>query len=122
LTGYRYLAVHISLSFALQRYFETVMAPVPGVLVLDQISRPYFLTSGEDEDETEIAGGEEDEDVQAMRRHIDFLFAETGLQVLLIEHAYFADDPRYRAATRERWTRASGRALIPLDWPTRDDV
>jgi hypothetical protein len=77
-----------------------VNAPVPGVLVLDQISRPYFPTSGEEEeDETEIAGGEEDDDVQAMRRHIDFLFAEaahrTGLQVLLIEHAYFADDPRY---------------------------
>jgi hypothetical protein len=121
-----YLAIHISLSFALQRYFETVNAPVPGLLVLDQISRPYFPTSGEDEDEREIAGREEDEDVQAMRRHIDFLFAETarraGLQVLLIEHAYFADDPRYVDATRERWTRSSGRALIPLDWPTRADV
>jgi energy-coupling factor transporter ATP-binding protein EcfA2 len=121
-----YLAVHISLSFALQRYFELVKAPVPGLLVLDQISRPYFPTRGEDEDETEILGREEDEDVQAMRQHIDFLFAETarrsGLQVLLIEHAYFGDDPRYVAATRERWTRSSGRALIPLDWPTRADV
>ena len=61
-----------------------------------------------------------------MRKHIDFLFDEcarrSGLQVLLIEHAYFADDPRYVAATRERWTRASGRALIPLDWQYRDDV
>ena len=80
----------------------------------------------EDEDEVEISGGAEDEDVQAMRRHLDFLFAETarrkGLQVILIEHAFFADDPRYVAATRERWTRASGRALVPLDWPTRDDA
>lgn len=101
-----YLAIHIALSFALQHYFEAVGAPVPGLLVLDQISRPYFPQSGEDEDEAEIFGDEEDEDVQAMRRHIDFLFAETarrkGLQVLLIEHAYFADDPRYVAATRER--------------------
>ncbi|SHJ77466.1 AAA domain-containing protein [Aureimonas altamirensis DSM 21988] len=120
-----YLAIHIALSFALQHYFEAVAAPVPGLLVLDQISRPYFPQSGEDEDEAEISGGAEDEDVQAMRRHIDFLFAETarrkGLQVVLIEHSYFADDLRYVAATRERWTRASGRALIPLDWPTRDD-
>ncbi|MBR0751092.1 DUF3732 domain-containing protein [Bradyrhizobium jicamae] len=121
-----YLAIHIALSFALQRYFEMVEAPVPGLLVLDQISRPYFPTSGEEQqDEAEIAGGEEDEDVQAMRRHINFLFEETarrvGLQVLLIEHAYFADDARYVAATRERWTRASGRALIPFDWPTRSD-
>jgi hypothetical protein len=120
-----YLAIHIALSFALQRYFEIVKSPVPAVLVLDQISRPYFPTRGEDADETEIEGREEDEDVQAMRKHIDFLFTETkrrtGLQVLLIEHAYFADDPRYVAATQERWTRASGRALIPLDWPTRAD-
>jgi hypothetical protein len=119
-----YLAVHIALSFALQRYFEVSKSPVPGLLVLDQISRPYFPSRGED-DETEIKGREEDEDVQAMRKHIDFLFAETerrvGLQVLLIEHAYFADDPRYRSATRERWTRASRQALIPLDWPIRAD-
>lgn len=119
-----YLAMHIALSFALQHYFEVSKSPVPALLVLDQISRPYFPTSGEDE-EAEIMGSEEDEDVQAMRKHIDFLFAETarrsGLQVLLIEHAYFADDPRYVSATRERWTRASGRALIPLDWPVRDD-
>jgi hypothetical protein len=121
-----YLAIHIALSFALQRHFETVGAPVPGVLVLDQVSRPYFPARDEDVDEREIAGGQEDEDVQAMRRHIDFLFTETqrrtGLQILLIEHAYFADDERYVSATRERWTRASGRALIPQDWPVRPDV
>ncbi|MCJ2132394.1 DUF3732 domain-containing protein [Methylobacterium sp. E-045] len=120
-----YLAVHIALSFALQRYFELVKAPVPGLLVLDQVSRPYFPTRGDD-DETEISGKTEDEDVRAMRQHIDFLFTETarrsGLQVLLIEHAFFADDPRYVAATRERWTRESGNALIPLDWPTRPDI
>ncbi|MBK8257628.1 MAG: DUF3732 domain-containing protein [Polyangiaceae bacterium] len=119
-----YLAIHIALAFALQHYFEFSNSPVPGLLVLDQISRPYFPTSGE-EDETEIEGREEDEDVQAMRKHVEFLFLETarrkGLQVLLIEHAYFADDPRYRAATRERWTRASGEALIPLNWPVRAD-
>lgn len=121
-----YLAIHLALSFALQRYFETVDAPVPGLLVLDQISRPYFPTRGEDEDETEIAGGAEDEDIQAVRKHVAFLFAEVArradLQVLLIEHAYFADDPQYVAATHERWTRASGKALIPLDWPMRGDA
>ncbi len=121
-----YLAVHIALSFALQRHFEVARSPVPGLLVLDQISRPYFPTKGEDDDEQEVDGDREDEDLQAMRRHIDFLFAETarraGLQVILIEHAYFADDPRYVGATRERWNRASGRALIPLDWQTREDA
>jgi len=120
-----YLAIHIALSFALQRYFELVKAPVPGLLVLDQISRPYYPARGEDEDEIEVSGRAEDEDILAMRRHINFLFAETerqkGLQVLLIEHAYFADDDRYVNATRERWTRQSEGALIPLDWPLRGD-
>lgn len=121
-----YLAIHIALLFGLQRYFEQAHSPVPGLLILDQISRPYFPTSGkEDVDEAEISGREEDEDIQAMRQHIDFLFKETaknaGLQVLLIEHAYFADDQRYVDATRQRWTRSSGQALIPLDWPVRSD-
>jgi len=61
-----------------------------------------------------------------MRKHIAFHFAEikrrAGLQVLLIEHAYFADDLRYENATRERWTRVSGNALIPIDWPMRDSI
>ncbi|CAJ1777895.1 hypothetical protein HLBENOHH_00419 [Aeromonas dhakensis] len=116
-----YLAIHIALSFALQRYFKDAKAPVPGFLVFDQISRPYYPTHGEDE--TLFSTISEDEDVLAMRRHVDYLFKETeaqkDLQVLLIEHAYFADDPRYVKATRERWNRASGEALIPTDWPER---
>jgi len=121
-----YLAIHIAVAFGIQRYLVVVDAPVPGLLVLDQISRPYFPTRGADEDERQITASDEDEDIQAMRRHIDFLFkqvaARSGLQVLLIEHAYFADDPQYVAATRERWTRASRKALIPLNWPMRDDT
>ncbi|WP_348270036.1 DUF3732 domain-containing protein [Edaphobacter paludis] len=123
-----YLAIHIALAFGLQRHFEIAKAPVPGVLVFDQISRPYFPAKSENEerDEAEIIGRNEDDDVVAMRKHIKFLFDETerrpGLQVLLIEHAYFADDPRYVAATRQRWTRRSGNALIPLGWPVRPDA
>lgn len=116
-----YLAIHIALSFALQRYFKEAKAPVPGFLVFDQISRPYYPAHGEDETLLSLKG--EDEDVLAMRKHVDYLFKETeaqqDLQVLLIEHAFFADDPRYVQATRERWNRASGEALIPLDWPER---
>jgi hypothetical protein len=122
-----YLAVHIALAFGLQRHFELVKAPVPGLLVFDQISRPYFPAKSENEvrDEAEIVGGSEDDDIVAMRKHVDFLFEETarrlGLQVILIEHAYFADDSRYVEATRERWTKRSGKALIPLHWPVRPD-
>lgn len=116
-----YLAIHIALSFAIQKYLAKVNAPVPAFLVFDQISRPYYPQRGDDE--SDIG---ENEEVSAMRRHLDFLFdataAQEGLQVLLIEHAYFGDDPRYVAATRKRWNKLSGDALIPLDWPRRVDT
>lgn len=115
-----YLALHIALSFALQKYLGKINAPVPAFLVFDQISRPYYPQRGEDE-----ASIGENEEILAMRRHLDFLFNATadqkGLQVLLIEHAYFGDDPRYVGATRMRWNKLSGDALIPLDWPKRED-
>lgn len=117
-----YLAIHISLAFALQRYFEKIEAPIPGVLVLDQVSRPYY-PANEGDDELDVS--QVNDDSLAMRKHIDFLFNEVarskGLQILLIEHAYFSNDPKYVKSTKERWTYSSGKALIPSDWPTRAD-
>lgn len=142
------LAVHVALAFGLQHHFEKERRPVPGLLVIDQISRPYFpnrtaetrnvtlgnsSTAGIDDPEAVadrdgldvIKTSADDEDFQAMRQHIDFLFDEvesrSGLQVLLLEHAYLVDDPRYVKATKHRWTRASGKALIPIHWPRRPD-
>lgn len=115
-----YLSIHLALSFALQKHFETIRAPVPGLLVIDQISRPYYPEGG---DEKSLDEMEVDADRLAMRKIAGFLFDETsrraGLQVLLIEHAYINDDSRYVDATRERWTKASGEKLIPPDWPER---
>ncbi len=139
-----WLAVHIALAFGLQRHFEKERRPVPGVIVMDQLSRPYFpnqredMHGSDDEDHNdgeeldlsadddrpdEISIGSDDDDYLAMRQHIDFLFEEVAarsdLQVLLLEHAYFPQDQRYVAATKERWTRASGKGLIPRDWKRR---
>lgn len=140
-----WLAVHVALAFGLQRHFEKECRPVPGVIVMDQLSRPYFpnqleeMHDSEDEenddgeeldisadddlsDEVSIVSG--DDDYLAMRQHIDFLFEEvtarSDLQVLLLEHAYFPHDQRYVTATKERWTRASGKGLIPRDWKRRE--
>ncbi|MXQ13555.1 DUF3732 domain-containing protein [Microvirga makkahensis] len=114
-----YLAIHIALSFGLHRHFSKIDAPIPGLLVLDQVSRPYFPAS-EEQDVRELAI---DEDTAALKRHIDFIFSEVerqqDLQVILLEHAYFADDPKFVDATKMRWTRASGEKLIPTDWPTK---
>lgn len=135
-----WLAVHVALAFGLQRHFEKERRPVPGVVVMDQLSRPYFPNQAEknydsvdedaeldvstdDERPDEVSIGSDDEDYLAMRQHIDFLFEEVAnrsdLQVLLLEHAYFPHDPRYVMATKERWTRTSGKGLIPRSWKTR---
>lgn len=115
-----YLSIHLALAFALQKHFQDIDAPVPGLLVLDQVSRPYYAEGG---DEKTLEQMKTDEDRTAMRVIVDFLFKEverqSGLQVILIEHAYLRDDERYVQATGERWTRASGEMLIPPDWPER---
>lgn len=116
-----YLSIHLALSFSLQKLFETISAPVPGLLVIDQISRPYYPKGG---DEKRLREMEKDDDQVAMQKIVRFLFDETarqtGLQVILIEHAYIEEDPEYVAAVKGRWTKASGVKLIPSDWPLRN--
>ena len=116
-----YLSIHLALSFALQKHFEVIQAPVPGVLVIDQVSRPYYPEGGDIKRLADIGGASEE---LAMRQIVGFLFDETsrrsGLQVILIEHAYIEEDERYVTATREHWTKKSGTKLIPADWPERE--
>jgi hypothetical protein len=115
-----YLAIHLALAFSLHKLFEGIEAPVPGLLVIDQISRPYYPKGG---DEKRLLEMEKDDDQVAMQKIVRFLFEETarqaGLQVILIEHAYIEEDPEYVAAVKGRWTKASGLKLIPSDWPIR---
>ena len=120
-----YLAIHLALIFALHRHFEYTQSPVPGLIVIDQISRPYYPEDEKAQDERNLGDMARDEDRQAMNKIADFIFDETsqssGLQVFLIEHAYIEDDRRYREATVERWTKDNNVKLIPDDWAERDD-
>lgn len=115
-----YLAIHLAVSFALQKHLETIRAPVPGLLVIDQISRPYYPEGGDEKTLDEMS---KDDDRVAMRKIIDFVYKETdrrkGLQVILIEHAYISDNKRYVNSIKGRWTRKTNEKLIPPDWPSR---
>jgi len=115
-----YLSIHLALTFSLQKHFESIKAPVPGLIVIDQISRPYYPEGGDEKTLQDMA---KDSDRVAMRQIVRFLFDETarraGLQVILIEHAYIADDPEYVGAIRARWTPRTNEKLIPPDWPPR---
>jgi len=114
-----YLSLHIAFIFGMQRFLEEACRPVPGVVILDQVSRPYFPQEGE-LDEVELSS---DEDTAALRQYFKFLFKEvcnrSGLQVIVLEHAYFRDDDQYRNAVKYRWPKKGHEKLIPSDWPTK---
>ncbi len=61
-------------------------------------------------------------DERDLKKYFDLLFNEVeredGLQVIILEHAYFANDDRFVNATKERWIPGST-YLIPSDWPER---
>lgn len=119
-----YLAIHLAVLFGLHKHFEQVGSPIPGLLIIDQISRPYYPKDEKAKDERDLSEMKDDDDRRAMMQIVDFIFKETakaaGLQVLLIEHAYLANDPRYVGSTVERWTKENGKKLIPDDWPERE--
>jgi len=112
-----YLSIHLALLFALHKFFELKKSPVPGVLVLDQVSRPYYPKDNEDKDIVM------DEDREALERHFNFIFQQVaeqkGLQVVILEHAYLHKNQAYKKAVKYQWPRESSERLIPSDWPDR---
>lgn len=109
-----YLSIHLAFIFALHKFFEIKKSPVPGFIILDQVSRPYYPKDNEDIDII-------DEDRDALEKHFNFIFdqveKQNGLQVIVLEHAYLNKNKRYTDATKYRWPREGNEKLIPTDWP-----
>lgn len=109
-----YLSGHVATLLALHRVFADGQRPVPGVIVFDQLSRPFFPADAF-QGEVEVRGDDRDD----LKKYFDVIFDEVeqqkSLQVIVLEHALFADDPRYVKAVKRRWTLQN--RLIPPDWP-----
>ncbi len=116
------LSLHLSVMLALHQLFADLETPIPGLLVLDQLSRPYFPADLENELEIQS----QDQDRLALKQYFDLLFNEVekghSLQILILEHAYFKDNERFKSATKERWIDGSPSFLVPHDWPDSDDL
>lgn len=117
-----YLSLHVSILLALHRHFFERDRPVPGVLLIDQLSRPYF-PSDKEPSIVEIAVEEMDRDREALLQYFDLLFKEVergeSLQIIVIEHAYFKNYPEYVNAVKKKWKKGID-GLIPLGWPEID--
>lgn len=113
-----YLSLHVAFMLSIHRVFREGTRPVPGLLVFDQVSRPYFPPEQNPEtvDLDELGRTDERKKVQAI---FDVLFVEVStqdsMQVIVLEHACFPSDKRFMNAVREQWPKGTG--LVPPDWP-----
>lgn len=110
-----YLSLHVAIALGLQRYFKIHKRPVPGFVVFDQLSRPFYPPDKMPNVVTTHSDAERGE----LRKYFDALFKEVetqqDLQIIVLEHAYFADDERFVRAVGNRLLETE--KLIPADWP-----
>jgi Protein of unknown function (DUF3732) len=127
-SGANWLAYHVALTVALQKFFMLdVNHPVPGFLVFDQPSQVYFpkrpSKNDDEEDEVDLIKSEwRDEDIAAVRKVFSVLgeevrSAEGRLQVIVLDHADEGvwgglDD----VVLTEEWR---GAKLVPESWLQR---
>lgn len=121
--GANWLAYHISALLALHHYASENNVPIPRFLILDQPTQVYFPSQTAYES---IAGDvklmqKSDADLVAAKRLFEVLleFTKTlapGFQIIVTEHANFADDWFQKALVEEPWTDPP--ALVPKDWPS----
>lgn len=121
-SGANWLAYHVAITAALQRFFlAEPHHPVPSLLVYDQPSQVYFpKRTRENGDLEEASPRWRDEDVDAVRKVFQVLSKEVALsagrlQVIVLDHAGDEvwgglDD----VVLTEEWR--DGIKLVPVDW------
>jgi hypothetical protein len=118
-SGANWLAYHVAMTIALQRFFlSEPHHAVPALLVYDQPSQVYFpKTAARPDEKLDISWT--DEDVIAVRKVFELLgeevlFAKGRLQVIVLDHA---DENVWGGLQgvqlTEQWR---GKALVPMEW------
>lgn len=118
-SGANWLAYHVSMTLAFQRFFlQTPAHPVPNFLIYDQPSQVYFPQSPRED----IASDADwrDEDIIAVRKVFSAVSLETkkatgNLQVILLDHA---DEKVWgdidNVMLIEEWR--DDKKLVPIEW------
>lgn len=118
-SGANWLAYHISMTLAFQRFFlKTPAHPVPNFLIYDQPSQVYFPQSPRTNEASEADW--RDEDIIAVRKVFTAVSLETqsakgNLQVILLDHA---DEKVWgdieNTILIEEWR--DDKKLVPIEW------
>lgn len=115
-----YLSLHVAFILSLHKVFGEGGRPVPGLVIFDQVSRPYFPPDQNPKtvDLDNTSRTDEREKVQAIFNVLfEEVSAQNSMQVIVLEHACFPGDARFMGAVREQWPKGTG--LVPVDWPPR---
>lgn len=118
-SGANWLAYHVSMTLAFQRFFlQTPAHPVPNFLIYDQPSQVYFPQSPRDDEVSDADW--RNEDIVAVRKVFTAVSLETqkangNLQVILLDHAdeKIWDDID-NVVLIEEWR--DDKKLVPLEW------
>ena len=119
-SGANWLAYHVAVMLALQRFFlSDVGHSVPGLLVFDQPSQVYF-PSGFEGDHVSDRARSRDEDINAIRAVFEVLGAEVmraggRLQVIVLDHAGPDVWGEIEGVTRIQDWRGDDK-LVPVEW------
>lgn len=121
-SGANWLAYHVAVTLALQKFFlAEPHHPVPGLLVYDQPSQVYFPRRLVPDDATEAVSWR-DQDVIAVRKVFALLGTEARaakgrLQIIVLDHA--GEDVWSGLDGVEITEEWRGRALVPSEWFTQ---
>jgi tetratricopeptide (TPR) repeat protein len=121
-SGANWLAYHVAVTLALQKFFlAEPHHPVPGLLVYDQPSQVYFPKRQVHDDASEAAAWR-DQDVVAVRKVFALLGAEARaakgrLQIIVLDHA--GEDVWGSLDGVEITEEWRGSALVPAEWFAR---
>jgi Protein of unknown function (DUF3732) len=115
-SGQNWLWCHLTVYFALHKWFIAHGRPVPRFLILDQPTQVYYPSDKDSEGSLNVLGDSDRAWVMRLFEWINQRLAELngGLQVIVTDHAE-VDEPWFREALVERWR--DGKALVPRDWP-----
>ena len=123
-SGANWLAYHIALSLALQRFFLSLPHhPVPAFLVYDQPSQVYFprRLAAEQSDDEDADPEWRDEDVIAVQKVFKATAAEVlkhagRLQIVILDHADHEVWGKIEGIQLVEEWRGANHKLVPEEW------
>lgn len=111
-----HLGSHLIALLALHKYFIRQKRPVPSFIVFDQPTQVYFPPDKEVDGDISILSDVDHEAVEMIFKLLFNVATETGLQIIVLEHANLNVSEFQKSIIDKIWREDN--ALIPKEWLT----